>query len=45
MPLGANQYYMVFQDRDNLLPGAVSMSQFVKLMKELLKGKKTEVNF
>ena len=29
------RYYMVFRDEDNLLPGAVSMSQFVELMKEL----------
>ena len=29
------RYYMVFRDGDNLLPGAVSMSQFVELMKEL----------
>ena len=29
------RYYMVFRDGDNLLPGAVSMSQFVEFMKEL----------
>ena len=29
------RYYMVFRDGDNLLSGAVSMSQFVELMKEL----------
>lgn len=29
------RYYMVFRDGDNLLPGAVSMSQFVELMKAL----------
>ena len=29
------RYYMVFRDGDNLLPGAVSMSQFVELVKEL----------
>ena len=29
------RYYMVFRDGDNLLPGAVSMSQFVELMKDL----------
>ena len=29
------RYYMVFQDGDNLLPGAVSESQFVELVKEL----------
>ena len=28
-------YYMVFRDDDYLLPGAVSMSQFVELVKEL----------
>ena len=27
------RYYMVFRDGDNLLPGAVSISQFVELMK------------
>lgn len=29
------RYYMVFRDEDNLLPGAVSISQFVELVKEL----------
>ena len=29
------RYYMVFRDEDNLLPGAVSVSQFVELVKEL----------
>ena len=29
------RYYMVFQDGDNLLPGAVSVSQFVELVREL----------
>ena len=29
------RYYMVFRDGNNLPPGAVSMSQFVELMKDL----------
>ena len=29
------RYYMVFRDDDNLLPGAVSMSQFVDTIKAL----------
>ena len=29
------RYYMVFRDEDNLLPGAVSVSQLVELIKEL----------
>ena len=29
------RYYMVFRDGDNLLPGAVSMSQFVETIKAL----------
>ena len=29
------RYYMVFKNDDNLLPGAVSLSQFVELVKEL----------
>ena len=29
------RYYMVFQDEENLLPGAVSMKQFVGLVKQL----------
>ncbi len=29
------RYYMVFRDEDHLLPGAVSMSQFLNLVKEL----------
>lgn len=29
------RYYMVFRDEEGLLPGAVNMKQFVKLVKEL----------
>ena len=29
------RYYMVFRDEENLLPGAVSMSQFVETIKAL----------
>ena len=29
------RYYMVFRDEENLLPGAVSMKQFVELVKQL----------
>lgn len=29
------RYYMVFRDGDNLLPGAVSMSEFVERLKKL----------
>ena len=29
------RYYMVFRDGDNLLPGAVSISQFLEMIKAL----------
>ena len=29
------RYYMVFENEENLLPGAVSMSQFIDTIKEL----------
>ena len=29
------RYYMVFENDENLLPGAVSMSQFIDTIKEL----------
>ena len=32
---GKYRYYMVFEGEDNLLPGAISMSQFVETVKAL----------
>ena len=29
------RYYMVFRDGDNLLPGAISLSQFIETVKAL----------
>ena len=29
------RYYMVFRDEESLLPGAVSMKQFIELIKQL----------
>ena len=36
MAAGSNyRYYMVFENEENLLPGAVSMSQFIETVKAL----------